>query len=123
ERLAGELERMREDERYVSYERHHHSYLARGVYVDQLRTWFDLFPREQFLILRSEDLFVDPPAVYGQVLEFLGAPQWELREYETFNAFSSGSIDPAIRPRLVEHFRAHNARLAELLGRDLGWDA
>jgi len=123
ERLAGELERMLEDERYVSYERHHHSYLSRGVYVDQLRTWFDLFAREQFLILRSEDLFVDPPAVYRQVLEFLGAPPWELREYETFNAFSSGSMNPATRARLVEHFRPHNARLADLLGRDPGWDA
>jgi len=123
ERLAGELERMLEDERYVSYERHHHSYLSRGVYVDQLRTWFDLFAREQFLILRSEDLFVDPPAVYRQVLEFLGAPPWELREYETFNAFSLGSTNSARRARLVEHFRPHNARLADLLGRDPGWDA
>src|SRR5439155_7010676 len=46
-RLNGELERVISDERYVSFERHHHSYLARGRYAEQLEVWFDLFPRQQ----------------------------------------------------------------------------
>jgi hypothetical protein len=122
ERLDGELERMLRDPRYLGYERHHHSYLARGVYVDQLRTWMDLFPRERFLIERSEDFFEDPPLVFKRVLEYLGIPAWELTEYETFNAFTSGTMNPDTRRRLAEYFGPHNQRLYEFLGRDFGWD-
>jgi hypothetical protein len=122
-RLAGELEKVLADPRYVSYERHHHSYLSRGLYADQLEAWFQQLPRDRFLIERSDDLFEDPPAVFRRVLEFLGLPAYELPEYETFNAFSSGAMDPGLRARLVDHFRPHNRRLEGLLGRELGWDA
>jgi hypothetical protein len=123
QRLAGELERTLADPSYVSFERHHHSYLARGIYVDQLAAWMELIPRNRFLIERSEDFFQDPPAVFDRVLEFLNLPEHRLTEYETFNAFSSGEMDPELRARLVEYFRPHNRRLYEFLDRDFGWDA
>jgi hypothetical protein len=121
DRLAGELDKVLADPTYVSYERHHHSYLARGIYVDQLAAWMELLPRDRFLIERSEDLFQDPPAVFKRVLEFLGLPDHHLTEYETFNAFSSGEMDPALRARLGEYFRPHNERLEGFLGREFGW--
>jgi hypothetical protein len=31
-------------------------------------------------------------------------------------------MSSATRERLVEHFRPHNRRLEQLLGRDVGWD-
>jgi len=41
----------------------------------------------------------------------------------TRRPFVPPPMDPEVRARLVEHYRPHNARLAELLGRDLpGWD-
>jgi hypothetical protein len=122
-RLAGELERITADPSYMSYEWHHHSYKARGQYQDQLAAWLELFPRDRFLIERSEDFFQDPPSVFRRVLQFLGLPDHDLTEYETFNAFSSGEMDPALRAQLVEHFRPHNRRLYDYLGRDFGWDA
>jgi Sulfotransferase domain len=122
-RLQGELDRILADPNHVSYERHHHSYAARGVYDEQLRPWLDRFPREHLLVERSEDFFEDPPLVFKRVIDFLGLPDAELTEYETFNAFASGRMDPDLRARLVESFRPHNARLYDLLGRDFGWDS
>jgi hypothetical protein len=122
ERLAGELDRMLADPRYVSYERHHHSYLARGLYAKQLATWFERFPREQLLIERSEDFFADPGSVFHRVQDFLGLPAWDLEGYDTFNAFTEGSLDPSTRARLVEHFRGPNHELRRLVGRDFDWD-
>lgn len=41
----------------------------------------------------------------------------------TYRPFTPPPMDPAVRARLVEYYRPHNARLAELLGRDLpDWD-
>lgn len=122
ERLAGERDRMERDPSYVSYEYHHHSYLLRGHYAEQLERWMTLFPRERFLVEASEDFYRDPHRVCQRVLEFLGLPGRSLGPYEVFNAFSSGSLDPETRRRLVEYFRPHNRRLYDLLGRDLGWD-
>jgi len=120
-RLAGELERMLADPAYVSYERHHHSYVARGMYVEQLEAWAKLFPRDRFLIEQSEDLFADPSSVFKRTLRFLGLPDYDLPAYETFNAFGSGRMDPDLRARLAKLFQPHNERLYEFLDRNLGW--
>ena len=123
ERLAGEVERALEDPRYYSYNLDQYSYLRRGIYVDQLKAWRSFFPEEQLLILRSEDLYEDAPAVVGRTLEFLGLPAMSTEGYAKYNAGGyAEQMDPALRERLVEYFRPHNQRLYEYLGRDFGWD-
>ena len=50
----------------------HHSYLARGVYVNQIKRWFEYFPRDQFLIIKSEDFYAEPVQILHQTQAFLG---------------------------------------------------
>jgi len=95
--------------------------LARGLYVIQLRRWMQHFPREQFLIIRSEDLFDQPAALYEGVLEFLGVRKQRL------TSFSSGKTEhppmaPELRERLAGFFKPYNEALYAFLERDLGWD-
>ncbi len=73
-RLAGEVEQVLADPRYYSYSLDHYSYHRRGIYVEQLKAWRRFFPKGQLLILRSEDLYEDAPAVVGRTLEFLRLP-------------------------------------------------
>jgi hypothetical protein len=121
-RLEGEEERILADPGYRSFHHQHHSYLARGNYADQIAKLWSLFPREQTLILRSEDFLTDPASGLAQTVEFLGLPAFafpaELREH---NVGRYPKIDPDTKARLVEHFREPNERLYELLGRDMGW--
>ena len=53
---------------------HHreYSYVERGFYAEQLGRLFALFPREQVLLLRAEDLRADPAPALAAVREFLG---------------------------------------------------
>ncbi len=104
------------------FELHHHSYLARGRYAEQLERWFAHHPRDRFLIERSEDFFEDPGTVFARVLRFLDLPPFEPGAYETFNKFADDRLDPGLRAELAEGFRDGNRRLADLLGRDFGWD-
>jgi Sulfotransferase domain len=99
------------------------SYLARGIYVEQLERWLASFPREQLLVIRSEDLMSSPAEVYGEVVDFLGVERWEPESFVLRNRASYAPIDPDLRARLEEHFAEPNARLARLLGRDFGWTA
>jgi hypothetical protein len=48
------------------------SYVERGFYGRQLARWLDSFPREQLLLLHSEDLRSQPNMVVARICDFLG---------------------------------------------------
>ncbi len=135
ERLAGEHEKILADEHYESYNHRHYSYLARGIYVDQLKHWMNYYPREQFLILKSEDLYKDTETAFKQTLDFLGMPgkahnsTIEFKQYREphkigyKNEEKPPKMDSKVRARLREYFKPHNARLYEFLGQDFEWDS
>jgi hypothetical protein len=120
-RLAGEEERLLADPRHRSRHHRRHAYVARGLYADQLERWLAHFPREQLLVLRAEDFFERPAETYAQTLDFLGLRPWQSPAFEARNPTSDRPLDPALRTRLEVRFAEPNARLALLLGRDLGW--
>jgi len=122
ERLRGELEKMLADENYFSFKRQHYSYLARGVYVEQLQNWMNFFPKEQMLILTTEAFYKDLSTTFQRVLAFLNLPGWEPQVYRTYNAIPYPKMDASLRKRLIAYFEPHNHRLYEFLGLDLGWD-
>lgn len=121
ERLRPEIARLERDEDYNSVVHRNLAYLARGIYADQISRWFEIFPREQLLVIRSEDFFTDTTATLTQVLEFLGLPHWKPLAYRRFNAAQYEDMAPATRQGLIEYFAPHNQRLYDLLGRDFGW--
>ncbi len=133
ERISGERERLLADEDYRDNYRRF-SYLSRGIYVDQLRRWMNYYPKEQFLILRSEDLYSDPAGVTKQTLEFLGVPGQEIsanKEYKQYRlGRKKGYLNKEKPPKmgydtrkyLLDYFKPHNTRLYEFFGKDFGWD-
>ncbi len=126
ERIGRERERILTNEHYGSYVYEHFSYMSRGKYIEQLQTWMRLFSREQFLILKSEDFYTNPPHVLQQILAFLDVPeaQWNLslRDYVQYNRKTAFHMDAAQREQLLEYYKPYNARLYDFLGIDFGWD-
>ncbi|UCD30635.1 MAG: sulfotransferase domain-containing protein [Planctomycetota bacterium] len=123
ERLEGEYEKLVEDGNYYSYNHHHYSYLTRGIYADQLTRWFEYFPREQILILSSEDLRTDTSGVFKAVQDFLGLPHWEPPAFKKhLSRKYTKKLDAETRKRLVKYFIPHNKRLYNLLGKKFDWD-
>lgn len=122
DRLAGEAERLLADPTYHSRAHQYFSYQARGFYTAQLEAWFAHFPRRQFLLLASEDLYRAPATVYAQVLDFLGLKAWQPERFSRRNGYDYADMAPATRRRLVETFVPANQQLYRLLGKDLGWE-
>jgi len=100
------------------------SYLLRGRYVEHVRRWLDVFPSEQFLIFKSEELFEEPGRILGQALAYLGVEStgWEPPRFRAFHRAGYPELEAATRARLAAYFAPYNRRLAELLGRDFGWE-
>jgi sulfotransferase family protein len=121
-RLAGEAERLLADERSVSSEYQHHSYLTRGRYHEQLVRWLERFPRDRLLVVASEHLFADPATQLRRVVEFLGVPWGRGIELPHAHA-SAGRLEMRheTRARLDRYFADDMMRLQRLLGQDLGW--
>jgi len=119
-RLAGETERMRADPGYESFAHRHHSYRHRGQYAEQLERVFGFFPRAQVHVIDSAAYFGRPAEEYRRLLEFLGLRPFE-PGFAAANSRPGPPMDAGCRRMLEEHFRPHDERLAELLGRQPGW--
>ena len=98
------------------------SYLVRGLYAEQLEHVLRFFPREQLLVVQSEELFAGPGEAVARMIAFLGLPPADVAVSARLSAGEYSPISAALRARLAEFYRPHNARLYDLLGRDLGWD-
>jgi hypothetical protein len=120
--IKKEPERLSRSEDPDSLILQHCSYLKRGLYVDQLERWMSFFAHEQFLILKSEDLYKYPERVLSQSLAYLGLRSWSLARYKAHHLVGYPDMDPSTRKRLTEYFAPYNQRLYNLLGRDLGWE-
>ena len=123
ERLRGEVERMAADPAYASFEHRHFSYLARGVYADQLERWCSLFAPEQLLVLHSERFFAAPREELRRTLDFLEVNSEPPPNLEPQNARDYPTASPAVEARLRRYFAPHNERLYGLLGRDFAWSS
>lgn len=122
-RLKDDIKNILEKPDFYGFNHQHFSYLSRGIYFDQLKKWFELFDRKNFLILKSELLFNNPTDAYFKVIHFLGL---SYLQPEHFTIFLKGNYNTNIKPDtlnyLIEYFRPHNQRLYDLLGIDFAWE-
>jgi hypothetical protein len=122
ERLKGEVNKIEGDSGFHSLNHHRFSYLARGMYAEQVERLLTLFPRENILVLFSERFFADPAAARERALQFLGLPHHELSAYPQYNPGRYSNMDSETRSRLMDHFADSNERLYRLLDTDFRWE-
>jgi hypothetical protein len=101
---------------------HGKGYLARGFYAEQLRRYFDCFPREQLLVLNYTELRDDPAACIARVCDFIGIdPSVELPVRHANKSTYRDAISREAAERLQAVFKPRNAELYALIGEDFGW--
>ncbi len=96
------------------------SFFSRGLYADFLERFFGLFPSEQILVLRTEDIQGQPRELARSFFAFVGAdPRPELVDSLGLVIAvedRESRLEPEVRKRLQERYREPNRRLAALLG-------
>jgi hypothetical protein len=121
ERLEGEEEKILKDDSYYSASHQHHSYVSRGRYADQIKRWFQYFPREQFCFLRSETLFAEPSKQLARVADFLKIDPTMLGPLQQTNGVPATEDHPELRLDLTNLFEEPNRVLQQLLGSEFCW--
>ena len=98
-------------------------YLRKGRYIEVISQWMNLFPKNQFLIVKSEDFFSDPATTLNQVCQFLEVESYQIQEYPKINQGSYPPISHSMRQTLNDYFRPFNQQLEEYLDRKFNWNS
>ncbi|HST29658.1 MAG TPA: sulfotransferase domain-containing protein [Chthoniobacterales bacterium] len=100
-----------------------YSYIDRGFYAYQVRRLFNIFGRDNVLVLLSEQLRNDHKKTLQSVFEFLDVDSsFVPPEASVFEQEYSGKIDSELRSRLIETFYFDIKELEQVLRKDLaGW--
>jgi tetratricopeptide (TPR) repeat protein len=110
------------EQQNYNYWNKHNGYISRGIYVKFLKKWMSIFPKEQFLIIKSEDFYDNPATTLSQVYHFLEIPNRKIEDYKPYNSGNYSSIDPAIIQTLQNYFKPYNHELEDFLGMKFNWD-
>ena len=117
EAIEKEAERCREA---LPLQHRVYSYVDRGFYSPQVRRLFDIFGRDNVLVLLSEELRNEHRKTLCRVFEFLGVDSsFVPPEASVFEQGYTVKIDNQLRARLIDTFQFDIKELEKLIGRDL----
>ena len=116
--LAREDERERTLPSHLRYARPH-AYFSRGLYAAMLRPYFDLFPREQILCVKFEDIILKPEDLASRLHRFIGvtARPDDIVGLDVINPSEAGDgMSDEVRQQLRRRYAAPARELVRLLG-------
>lgn len=121
-RIAADLEAMERDPDEIGITFGLYSYRSRGLYARYLERFYDVFPRDQVLVLDSEKVFAHDPTECALLEGFLGRPvtfdvTGAVRTNSGKYARETSDTDKELR----EFFEPWDARLVEITGRRFSW--
>jgi hypothetical protein len=119
EEAIASIEKLQKEEK--DYWHNDLPYVTFGLYVEFIQKWMAVFPREQFLILKSEDFYDAPGDTMKKVFDFLRLPDYKIAEYEKLNPGYYPPVNESIRQQLSDYFLPYNRRLEEYLGVEFNW--
>ena len=117
------IENIDRNNKEVYYKFVHSSILARGFYAEQLERWYEVFPKEQILIIKSEELASETNKVMNKIFHFLGLDDCNIHDSSKKNKIVYEPMRKETRLNLTEYFRPYNKKLYSLTGIDFGWES
>lgn len=97
-------------------------YLQRGLYSQQIKELYKWFPKQNILILLSEEVKNNMENEYNRVYHFLNLRQLENVSYNThFESDSKDNINPALYNKLKLFFINDVKKLEKLINMETNW--
>ena len=98
------------------------NYLKKGLYALQLRYWLKIFPRENILIVSTEEFESNQQIIYNKIFEFLNISKFEVKNTKKMEKGNYPPMKSETRNLLLDYFRSHNHELFELINMEFDWD-
>ena len=97
------------------------NYLKKGLYALQLKYWFKIFPRENLLILSTEEFESNQQAVYNKIFKFLDISSFEVKDTKKMRKANYVKMNNKTRQTLLEFFRPQNEELFQMINIRFEW--
>ena len=125
--IENEINTRRKDSSLITEENFEifnqkNSYLLKGIYVDQLKIWAGLFPKEQIFTLSTENLNSEPITALESVFQYLNLPDYKIKNIQRQKQKKYVPMNSQTRKMLIEFFKPHNERLFKFIGKKFDWD-
>ena len=119
EAIKDDWKRKRDPDPYGWTSQYWLAYLNTGMYAEQLMNWLKFYDRTQFLIITLDEMLEDPTGVNLKITDHIQVSRFpEKIRFNKTNSYSTNRMPPSTREYLYLHYRLHNEKLSELLGRD-----
>lgn len=90
-------------------------YLAYGLYAKQLKNWLKFYPKEQLLIIISEDFFENTQECMNRIYTFLNLKPFKNEKlWARFKGSNELKLNPETKTFLEEFYRPYNEDLQRL---------
>ncbi len=96
--------------------------ISTGLYIYFLEQWMSLFPKEQFLILKTEDLAKNTTTTMNRVFDFLGLADYQIEQFPRKNSGTYDSLDDELQNKLSEFYKPYNQMLEQFLQMNFSWE-
>ena len=125
--IENEINTRRKDSSLITEEnfeifKQKNSYLLKGIYVDQLKIWAGLFPKEQIFTLSTKNLNSEPITALESVFQYLNLPDYKIKNIQRQKQKKYVPMNSQTRKILIEFFKPHNERLFKFIGKKFDWD-
>ena len=96
--------------------------LARGFYAAQLEHWFKIFPKDQILVISSEELAINTNNTLKEIFEFLNIPDSSINDLTKQNVRKAVPMKDETRKSLIEYYKPYNEKLFNLINKKFNWN-
>lgn len=121
ERLGGEAVRLKSEPHGYSENHRRYAYVGRSRYAGQLSRWLDYFPSENFLVLKSEELFHQPEPAIRSAERFLGLEAYSDYQFSVHNKGDYEELPQAALERLKPLRDEQEQKVNELVQSEFSW--
>ena len=98
------------------------SYLAKGIYEEQIKIWMEIFSKKQIHLLSTEDMSNNPQNTLQDIFKFLDIPQYEIKKPQKQKANTYEKMKSQTRDRLLDFYKEHNEKFFKIIEKKFEWD-
>ena len=98
------------------------SYLTKGLYYNQIKIWFDIFPRKQIHILSTEEMQKDPQKSLSKIYKFLDISEYTIKNPQKRKFVKYEKMNDETRKKLLEFYKPHNEKFFQVIENKFDWE-
>lgn len=102
--------------------RNESNYIKKGIYYEQLKPWFELFPGENIGVFSTEEFKTNSQKTYNDIFDFLNLPHFTIKNNRIMEKGDYLPMRKEIRNRLSDFYQNYNEKLFKLIGKRFEWE-